>query len=220
MKIEKFDKEKGVITVNVSVLLGFIFVFQTNDISFLTKMSLTISLSLFIVSLLAFLWHFHRLPIRERLWKGSSKRLAQKYTDKMNAYAENIVKPLAQYKQREEIEEKLANAKSNSERQKIIQELKNEIVNLEIEREKLIRNPDYKYKDSSESVHSFFNDAVASLLVYEIKEEHTRSFNKPLKEKLSKVKFIIDILVSKGRYYMFTSACIFALVSLYVHLLS
>lgn len=202
--------DKYLTTTNATVLISYVFVFQLSISNYWVKWSLLLSLVFFIASIALFIWHGQRYPKRIRIYNQKQEKTVKKYSHRIAVFMEDILKPLTQLRVRNEIQTRLLSTKSKEEFEEVLKEIKHSV-------EAVDSNKGLGQEDEAVA---FVVESFIGQLSNESREQWREAFRRPLKERYSKVKLLIDILALKTRRHIFVSASIFGLTSVFIQLLA
>lgn len=209
MKIKKDAVDSYLIAVCIALLAGFFFIFQTRIDVEVMKWTLLASFVLYTASLLLLVWHQYRFPKREAYFETKRKETTKKFADRIFNFMENLAGPLAYFRTRVEIVEKIEKARTAEERQKILDDLRDE------------KNNNGK-KGLSDKELAAVREVTESVVLHmdsEVKKNYREAFRKPLGETYSKPKFYIDIIAHRIRRHVFASASVLLFFSFIIKFL-
>jgi hypothetical protein len=207
------SQNKTLRTANFTIIVGFMFVFQVSQLGTPVRVCLIMSFSLYLISLFLISWHIARYPKREALLENYRKKTVDKHSDRITALVEELVLPLTKYKMREKVEKLLAKAKTEKQRQAIIN---NEIAGL-----KSKASAEFQDKDNPQRKAVTF--AVEGMLHHMTEDSQTdfrNAFKAPLNEKHANIKFYLDRIALRLKLNVFVAASCLAIVAVFVKLLS
>jgi hypothetical protein len=211
---DKNQVDNLLITINSTVLIGFLFVFQLTLNHELVKWTLLISLLLFVISLLLLIWHAIRYPLRLKLFGELREKTVKKYSSRIRSFIEDIIVPFSRLKTRDELLTKLGKVKSKEEQEALIQSIENEIKGLE---DGSVKPPKTEAEDkATEYVVESFVEQVA----HASKADYEKAFKQPLDEKYAKQKLRLDRIAMRGRRHFFAAGAVFIIFSMFVQILS
>jgi hypothetical protein len=211
---ERNQTDKLLITVNISILVGFLFVFQLSLTHTIVKWTLFISLILYVISLLLLIWHTARYPIRTKLFDELKEKTIKKYSGRIAKFIEEIIVPFARLKAKDEVLSKLEKINTREEYGALIKHYKNEIHDLE--QGTVGRQMTRKEDEATSYVVESFVEQVG----HASREDYNKAFKSPLKEKYAKLKYRIDRIALRSRRHFFASGSVFAIFSMFVQILS
>ncbi len=225
-----------IITTCIALISAYIFLVSAKKPSnVLTSYSIIISTFCLLMTLLCSLWHKVRFSYRGKIFEKESKRVRDKYVQKVTNFIEKALDPIVKL----ELLKVIPKA--------IPEELKDKIdwgqLTADITKAKLIKvtNPiegkiegkkendsllsemaEALIKKSVENSDGLFSSAIDSYLNNLVTEEHNiyvNVFHKPLSEKNAVIKFRLDKISEHTRYFFFVSGISFFFVSIYLNLL-
>lgn len=200
--------DKTLATINVTTLLGYIFIFQVSQLNSLVRYTLLLSLILFALSLPTLLWYLYRYPIRRSYWEKLKDRNTNKYADRIATFIENIVRPLASLKAKDEIAKRFAECKTVAEAQGLLKQLESEE-----------RKGSNGLPPEEEEAYRYVVEGFLTQVSLAVKEDYEKAFLKPLNEKHSRLKNQLDKLSFKLRRHLLASAGVVLLLAIIIDLL-
>lgn len=204
MKENKFTTEKNIddylIYSCIVLLASFVVLFSAKKpneqlLSYLIIVS-TFSL---LVAFLGFLWHKFRHPYREYLFKQQKDRIIEEHASKIANFAESIIIPYFKLK----LEKRISIENSFLDKIKSDEDFKKGLIKDETD------------KSTREVIESYVRNISEDL-----RKAYSRSFCQPLEEKYSKIKYYMDSLAERTRYYFFVIGLIFFFISICLSVLS
>ena len=211
---KKLDKEKEVIdsylnTATITLIGGYLVLFSIKE--FNSKISLwlaIISLTLFIITFLFNLWFKYRKTLKSELLEERTRKCIDKEVEAVISYAE-LIMPIGEQK----FKEIYAGTFKDNE---------NVIIG---EHQEKINRPDLdeKFKKAMEETYKKSQPVVKSIsenITTKVFNIRTQILKKPLKEKNAKIKFVIDYLSFKTRYFLFCSGLFLFVLSLILNNIS
>ncbi len=201
------------IAVNIALLTGFLFVFQSTLINDLVKWTLLISLILFIISLLLLLWHKFRYPKRLKLLDSLREKTTNKFSERIASFIEDMVLPFTRLKAKDDTLSKLVSVKTKEEYDQVMSNISQEIEDLETGKAKGMSVQEEK---ATRLILESFLGHMAS----DTKDDINQAFKSPLKESCAKPKYYIDRIAFKYRRHIFASASVFIVFAILIQILN
>lgn len=207
-------RDKMLVSVNVTILLAFIFIFQVDQLSQIIKWTLLISFILYIFSLFLLIWNLYRYPIRMKLLDELREETIGKFSDRIASFVEEIIVPFSRLKAKDELVSRLAIVKTKEDYSKLRESVSNEIKELEDGTAKVTKS------EGEEKAMQYVIESFAEQLAHASKEDFENAFKRPLKEKFAKVRLRVDRLAFRIRIHLFASASVFLIFSIFIGILS
>ncbi|GAG53593.1 unnamed protein product [marine sediment metagenome] len=206
---EAQNVDNYIITTCISLLAAFaVLINIKKPENIFVSYSIIISSFCLLLTLLESLWYKVRFPFKNSLLNKKRSNIIHNYSVKIANFTEKHFDSLVKMKLIENLPSEI---KSNSNYSKIVDKLiKSDIL-------------DYSGNGKGRKVSEYlgkeglseFNDVIKSYtqnLSLEIKNVYHEIFNKPLNEKLSKIKFYLDLLSQHTRHYFFILGTVFFLI--------
>ena len=205
---KKLEEEKNIIdgylnTASITLIGGFLVLFSIKE--FNSKISLwlaIISLTLFIFTFLFNLWYKYRRTLKEAILEDKTSECIDKEIDAIVSYTE-LIMPIGEKKFLEIYAGTLPLNKTVAVG----------------EHQKTVNRPDLdkKFEEEMEEVYKKTRPLVKSVsenITNKLFNIRTEILKKPLKEKNARMKFIVDYLSFKTRYFLFCTGLILFILSL------
>jgi hypothetical protein len=192
------------ITSNATLLIGYLFVFQASFANDLIRLVLLFSFILLVGSLISLIWYKIRYPIREKIHKEMRDKAISKAVDGIESYMKGYVRPLATLETRTRYIEKLLTVKNEKEHKKFINDLEDE--------KRRLKSGDtlddiYPKSEELTKAQRAISESFTKNILYETQDGFDAAFRKPLKERLAKPKYYIDLFTFKLRVHLFVAGC-------------
>ncbi len=197
------------IVICITVLAGFVFVFQVHLNNALIRYCLLASFTIFAAALCLLLWWMYRLPKREALLEKSRKAITDKFAKRIKSYTYEIAVPYAVLKTRKWIHDRMHEAETPEDREAVIADIQEQIKKPE---------PESRSKTEIEA-DEFIIESFVAHMAHEIKDAYRKAFRAPLEERNSRAKFILDMVAFKFRRHIFVIACVLLGLSIVIKLL-
>jgi hypothetical protein len=191
VELEREKVDNYLISACITLIAAFIIILSIKKPS-QNYISYTYLISLFflIICLLFSLWHKFRFPIRQEKFEKVKDKIMTDISGEIAEFAEEFVLPASQLRLNKLTVE---NPNMNED---------------ELKKMALEGNS----KNSSKKVIITYIEK----LNYQLKEKSNEIFEKPLKEKNSKIKFRLDMLSKSFRYWAFGIGILFFFVSIFM----
>jgi len=210
---ENFDKslDSYLLKSSFALLLTFAYVFQSNPPKNKVEILATIiSVSFLFLSFISLLWSKYRWPYRKSIFEMKSKKIIDKYSEKLTDFIVNVVRPFAELAGKEYVAKELSKTKNKQEFLTKLEKLKSKI-----DRDEGLTQ--------TQKANQLYGDVIESFVTNiqtDLTESYNRCFRKPLKEKSARLKHFADIFSLKTQRYTFSIGAISFLLSIILHLAS
>jgi TolA-binding protein len=209
------------LTINITILLAFVFVFQTTYRLEQVKWLIITSFIFFVVSIIGLIWFRHRYPKRQELLEQLREETVSRTSENLSKVMKDLLKPFTRMSVRLESMEKLAKVKTKEDYKKYQQGIEDEIKKLksQLDKESSEQVNAYGTPEATTAVdiviHSFLEN-----IQHESKNGFTKAFKLPLSEKNAKLKNVFDQLSFKFRLHVFTSGCVILIMAMIIQMLT
>lgn len=203
--LEKDKVDSYLITTNITLLAAFFVIIsidskalQTNT---LTIIALIVSVTGLALSLVFSLWHKYRIALRKIVFDDLKEKAFNKFEKQLEAIETNAAKKVQLIAYKYFLEKK-------SEK---------------ITKEELKKGLEKRFEDerrNEDKTPNPINMAIAENAANNFSQIYTKAFNRPLDEKLAKIKFCMDYTSKRLRYSTFTVGLLAFITSIISKILS